>query len=184
MLRVFLTWFAAGAGLVLAAFVVASAVFLKSDAEPTRAANAPEPTANAVQSVSAATEGPLVFTTVQPVPTVEATAIPSPTAAPVPTLAPAGPVVLGRPAGLAAAIEGQAVVLTWQAVPGAGYYNVYRSEVSGGGTGAVYTALGSAGTPRFVDASAQRGVTYYYVVTASAGGNETGSSGEASIKIP
>jgi hypothetical protein len=183
MQRVFLTWFLTGAGLVLAAFIAASAAFLKSDAETSRASE-PEPTAAVVRAAAGVTQSPvLIVTTAVPQAGPPATPTPIPTVAPSPTPTPAGPVVFGRPVGLAATVEGAAVVLTWQPVPGA-YYNVYRSETPGGGSGAVYAALGSSGTPRFVDSSVQRGVTYYYVVTASGGGIESPSSAEASIRIP
>jgi hypothetical protein len=75
-------------------------------------------------------------------------------------------------------------VLSWQPISGAGYYNVYRSQVPGGGPGATYVALGSSGAPSYVDLTAQAGQPYYYVVTASSGGIESAPSNEASLQVP
>jgi fibronectin type 3 domain-containing protein len=75
-------------------------------------------------------------------------------------------------------------VLNWNPVAGAAYYNVYRSQLVGGGPGATYVALGSSGAPSFVDATAAPGQTFFYVVTASSGGTESASSNEAAVQIP
>jgi fibronectin type 3 domain-containing protein len=75
------------------------------------------------------------------------------------------------------------VTLIWNAVPGAAYYNIYRSEVQGGGPGATYVALGSSGTSSIRDLNVAPGQTYYYVVTTSADGIESSSSAEVSVII-
>lgn len=70
--------------------------------------------------------------------------------------------------------------LNWDPVPGAMAYNVWRSEVSGGGYEVVGTAQGS----RYVEkAGLVKGTTYYYVLTAmNAEFDETPKSEEQSIK--
>ena len=77
------------------------------------------------------------------------------------------------------ATEGDAQAsLSWEAVPSAAGYSVYRSPVSGGGWVEVGTDLG---TTSFTDTGLTNGKTYYYVVTASDSvGNESSYSNEAS----
>jgi len=81
------------------------------------------------------------------------------------------------PANLTAT-EGQSqVVLSWDAVPGAAGYHVYRSLLSGGGYTRIVT--GAAGAV-YTDTAVTNGVWYYYVVTAVDGsGNESGFSNQA-----
>ncbi|MGB4863451.1 MAG: hypothetical protein WBO97_13425, partial [Tepidiformaceae bacterium] len=65
------------------------------------------------------------------------------------------------PVGLTAAAGESSVTLGWEPVEGAGYYNVYRSDVSGVG----HEGMGSSKGTSFVDADVLPGVTYYYIVT-------------------
>jgi uncharacterized protein YjbI with pentapeptide repeats len=75
-------------------------------------------------------------------------------------------------------------VVSWTASPSGDVtgYNVYRSLTSGG----PYTLVGSttAPTQTFIDANAAAGATYYYVVTAVAGGVESVNSNEMFITVP
>ena len=83
------------------------------------------------------------------------------------------------PAGLLAAVGDGSVDLTWDSVPGAAGYYVYRSPVSGGG----YERLnGSPVTETaYTDGTVVNGRLYYYVVTAvDDPGNESGRSSEIS----
>jgi glycosidase len=84
------------------------------------------------------------------------------------------------PAGLIVTGEGDSFVdLTWDAVPGAAGYHVYRSPVSGGG----YERLNTEPLAylAFFDNAVTNGRLYYYVVTAVDHlGNESGRSNEAS----
>ncbi|HEX9092989.1 MAG TPA: alpha-amylase, partial [Coriobacteriia bacterium] len=81
------------------------------------------------------------------------------------------------PAGLEATAASGSVALTWDAVPGAAAYNVYRSPVTGGG----YVKVSSApvtGTA-FSDDGLPNGAVEYYVVKAlDASGNESAASNE------
>jgi Putative Ig domain len=75
-------------------------------------------------------------------------------------------------------------VVSWTASPSSDVtgYNVYRSLTSGG----PYTLVGSTTAPAqtFTDANAAAGTTYYYVVTAVAGGVESLNSNEMFITVP
>jgi glycosidase len=71
------------------------------------------------------------------------------------------------------------VSLSWQAVPGAASYRVYRSRLSHGGYELVTTTPLTGTT--FSDSGLVNGVPYYYVVTAlDAAGNESELSNEVS----
>ncbi|GAP62309.1 hypothetical protein ARMA_0732 [Ardenticatena maritima] len=69
------------------------------------------------------------------------------------------------------------LVLAWSAVANADEYDVYRSELSGGG----YTFITTTTATRFTDTNLTNAKTYYYVVVArnSATGLESGYSNEA-----
>jgi uncharacterized protein YjbI with pentapeptide repeats len=75
-------------------------------------------------------------------------------------------------------------VVSWTASPSGDVtgYHVYRSLTSGG----PYSLVGSttAPTQTFIDANAAAGTTYYYVVTAVAGGVESVNSNEMFITVP
>lgn len=79
--------------------------------------------------------------------------------------------------------NGGSINLTWTLSPDDGSkvtgYRVYRSTTSGG----QYDLIGSVntGVNNYTDAAASTGVTYYYVVRATDGTNESASSNEASI---
>ncbi|HLF87893.1 MAG TPA: alpha-amylase family glycosyl hydrolase [Anaerolineales bacterium] len=83
------------------------------------------------------------------------------------------------PSNLMVTNEGDAQVsLSWNSVPGAAGYTLYRSPLSGGGW--VEMGSGLTGTS-FTDTGLVNGKNYYYVVTASDGvGNESGYSNEVS----
>jgi alpha-L-rhamnosidase len=85
--------------------------------------------------------------------------------------------VLAAPARLTAMAGNQQVSLNWNTVPGVSGYNVKRSNISGSG----YTNLASGvvGT-NFTDFAVSNSTTYYYVVSAVNGGNESPNSLEAS----
>lgn len=55
------------------------------------------------------------------------------------------------------------VVLDWSASSGAGGYNVKRASVSGG----PYTTIANVTTTNYTDTSVSRGVTYFYVISAT-----------------
>jgi glycosidase len=84
------------------------------------------------------------------------------------------------PTGLQVTSEGNGEVgLSWDAVPGAAGYNLYRSPVSGGGYVKVNGSLLSGTT--YTDTGLQNALTYYYVVRAvDAAGNESENSNEVS----
>ena len=70
------------------------------------------------------------------------------------------------------------VNLSWTGVPNADRYEVYRSQVSGGG----YHYLGDTLTTSYTDTAVTNGVTYYYVIIAKNDTTrlESGFSNEAS----
>ena len=86
------------------------------------------------------------------------------------------------PTGLSAvAPSWNQISLTWNGLAGATGYNVKRSTVSGG----PYTiiATGLTGT-NFTDFVASVRAGYFYVVSATVGGSETGNSPEATVCFP
>ena len=85
------------------------------------------------------------------------------------------------PTGLTATTNGQSVVLDWNDTLNATSYSVYRSEsisdpfgdpIASGLTSSTYT-----------DNAVTTGTTYYYVVTASDGTNETADSNEVNVSV-
>jgi fibronectin type 3 domain-containing protein len=74
------------------------------------------------------------------------------------------------PSGVSAsAVSSSGIVITWQPLPSAASYNVYRSSVD---TGA-YSLAGSAATDTFSDTGLAAGATYYYKIS---GVNSSGES--------
>ncbi|MGJ8650175.1 MAG: discoidin domain-containing protein [Opitutaceae bacterium] len=78
------------------------------------------------------------------------------------------------PTGLTADSSSNQVVLDWGAVAGATGYTVKRATTTGG----PYTTIGTPTGITFTDSTASSGTYYYYVVTATVSGSETGSSNE------
>lgn len=72
---------------------------------------------------------------------------------------------LPAPSGLQAEVDG-GVILTWQAVPGAEEYRVYRAGSEGGH----FFFLAAVQEPAFTDTMAVSGRTYRYAVESAAGG--------------
>src|SRR5205807_1318022 len=98
-------------------------------------------------------------------PSNEASATPSSSIAPPPA-----------PTNLVATAGNAQVTLTWTGSAGASSYNVYRSTVSGG----PYVAQARLITSPWADTSVTNGTAYYYVVTATGLGGESGFSNQAS----
>jgi hypothetical protein len=186
MLRLLLAPFLTGIAIVFVGLVLASAAYVQLDDEDE---------AGSGNDVSPSSQMPLTqafppsaspvatsASVIIPLPTLTATPMPAPTIAPtVEAVAPVGPVAPGPPAGLTATYDPQAgVLLSWQAVAGS-YYNIYRSELPGGGPGVTYLALGSSAAPQIIDNTAQPGRRYYYVVTAVRAGLQSAPSNEASV---
>jgi hypothetical protein len=88
---------------------------------------------------------------------------------------------LPAPANLTASLNGGAAVLTWNAVPGAGGYNVKRATTVGGPYLNVSSSL--TGT-NYTDASLTGHTTYYYAVTALAPGFESTNSAVVTVTPP
>jgi len=73
-----------------------------------------------------------------------------------------------------------AVILNWPLTPGAVSYNLYRSTISGTGTGGTQIADVK---PGYTDLSVSNGTTYYYIVTAvNSSAAEIAASDEASAQ--
>jgi beta-galactosidase len=82
--------------------------------------------------------------------------------------------------GLTATEGSGQIVLNWNSLPGAAY-NVKRSTVSGG----PYTPIALAITvTNYTDSGVEACQSYFYVVTAANGGNESLPSDEASASVP
>jgi fimbrial isopeptide formation D2 family protein/uncharacterized repeat protein (TIGR01451 family) len=85
---------------------------------------------------------------------------------------------LPAPASLTATAGDKAVLLAWNAAAGAASYNVKRSATSGGPS---YTTIKTGvSTTSFTDTKLVNGTTYYYVVSAVNGANESPNSVQAS----
>ncbi len=76
------------------------------------------------------------------------------------------------------------VALTWTQSTGAGITGncVYRSQTSGGSYTQLWCSLSPATT--YVDSTVVGGQTYYFVVTAAAGTQESAFSNEVKTVIP
>jgi autotransporter-associated beta strand protein len=91
------------------------------------------------------------------------------------------------PSGLTVTSTNNAVTFTWNAVPGAAFYTVYRGTVVNVlGYVPFYTILSDTTTsPTYTDASGTLGCTYSYFVTAtSAGGTSANSSNVTGKPVP
>ena len=73
-----------------------------------------------------------------------------------------------------AAPGGTTIVLTWNGASGTDHYNVKRATVSGG----PYTSIGTPTDTEFTDTPPSASATYFYVVTATVGANESANSNE------
>jgi autotransporter-associated beta strand protein len=87
---------------------------------------------------------------------------------------------LFAPLNLAATAGNAQVTLTWSPVTGATGYNVKRATLSGG----PYATVGSTTSTNYNDNPVTGATTYYYVVSAVNGGNESFNSLEASATTP
>jgi fibronectin type 3 domain-containing protein len=76
--------------------------------------------------------------------------------------------------------SGHSVTLNWQPSPGAQFYYIYRSTVSG----SQYQKIGSSPTPTFKDAPVPAGAVFYYVVTVMVNGRESKYSNEIKAVVP
>jgi len=88
---------------------------------------------------------------------------------------------LPAPTNLTASLNGGSAALTWNAVPGAGGYNVKRATSVGGPY--LNVTSGIAGT-NYADASLTGHTTYYYAVTALAPGFESTNSAVVMVTPP
>jgi endoglucanase len=73
--------------------------------------------------------------------------------------------VLSAPTGLTAAAGNGAVALSWNALPGATYYNVLRATSNPGSQGS-YSIISSSSAADYTDNGLVNGTTYYYEVNA------------------
>ena len=73
------------------------------------------------------------------------------------------------------------IILNWNAVSGAASYNLKRGMTNGGPYPAIFSSIT---TNNYSDAAVTNGVTYYYVVTAVAGGESTNSLQVSATPLP
>ncbi|TQJ25625.1 VCBS repeat protein [Micromonospora sp. A202] len=100
-------------------------------------------------------------------------------AAMVASTTPAFAAALPPPASVgAAAVSATRVEVSWQAVAGAGSYQVRRGTVSGG----PYQTVGTASGTSYVDETVAPEKAYYYVVRSRSGKRTSGDSTEASVQ--
>jgi endoglucanase len=86
------------------------------------------------------------------------------------------------PTALSAVAAGStSATLTWNAVTGAGSYNIKRSTASGGPYATVATGIT---TTNFVDTTLSPGARYFYVASAVIGAAESVNSAEAALQFP
>jgi len=85
-----------------------------------------------------------------------------------------GPGIPPNPAGLTTVSRNAQVELSWAPTQGATSYRVLRATTPGG----PYTALETPKEPRMVDSTAHNHTSYWYVVTATGPGGESGHSNE------
>ncbi len=85
---------------------------------------------------------------------------------------------LAAPLGLEATPGANSVTLTWAASAGASSYSVKRGTSSGN-----YTATFSAFGTNYTDSTIQSNVTYYFAVSALAGGSESPDSAELLVRL-
>jgi fibronectin type 3 domain-containing protein/regulation of enolase protein 1 (concanavalin A-like superfamily) len=92
--------------------------------------------------------------------------------------------VPATPAGLVASLGNSAVTLTWNAVPGANFYTVYRGTVVNKiGYIPFYIILSNTTTNNtYTDASGTLGCTYSYYVTATSAAGTSGASSAVTAK--
>jgi len=88
---------------------------------------------------------------------------------------------LAAPTGITAAAGDGKVTINWNASAGATFYNIYWST-SSGVTTASGTKISNIATPPYQHTNRTNGTTYYYVITAVSGSEESAPSVEASAK--
>jgi len=86
---------------------------------------------------------------------------------------------LPTPTGLSAVPHSNQVVLNWTASTGATGYKVKRALTSGG----TYAVIGTPSATTYTDTTGTNGSTYYFVVSATSGTDESGDSAVASATI-
>ncbi|MCX7748449.1 MAG: LamG domain-containing protein [Clostridia bacterium] len=89
--------------------------------------------------------------------------------------------VILAPTNLAAAVGNTDIRLNWNTVPGANSYKVYRSTTQGGPYG---DPIATTSSTSYIDATAQKGTKYYYVIKAVNADGESAYSNEASATLP
>jgi fibronectin type 3 domain-containing protein len=77
---------------------------------------------------------------------------------------------------------GHTIDLSWNASPSSSVtYSVYRSKAHGGPYSRIVSAISGLS---YTDQNVARGTSYYYVVTAVSGPQESGYSNESAVSIP
>ncbi len=87
------------------------------------------------------------------------------------------------PAGMAAVPGNARVTVSWDIVPGASTYNVWRSTAPGGSYTLVAGNIGAVKSG-FTDTSVANNTTYYYVVTANGNGSSANSAEVSATPVP
>ncbi|HTQ37169.1 MAG TPA: hypothetical protein VMH77_09045 [Steroidobacteraceae bacterium] len=87
----------------------------------------------------------------------------------------------GAPTGLGAIPGSTQATLTWNAISST-TYSVYRSTSAGVAVMAGNRIVSGLSSPVYIDMGLANGTTYYYVVTASNSGGESGASGEVAVR--
>jgi fibronectin type 3 domain-containing protein len=87
------------------------------------------------------------------------------------------------PAGVTAtALTSTSIRISWDAVPGAASYKIYRPETAG--SSSAFVALGTAATNSYTDSTVKASQTWYYKVSAVNSIGESAQSASVSAKTP
>ncbi|MEP7297567.1 MAG: fibronectin type III domain-containing protein, partial [Burkholderiales bacterium] len=86
----------------------------------------------------------------------------------------------GAPTGVVVTAGNGQATITWQSVPGATSYNIYRSTT----LGLLGTKVGASATTSFVDTTAANNTTYYYQVTVDNAAGEGPTSTQSPGTTP
>ena len=84
------------------------------------------------------------------------------------------------PGSLAATPGNGKVDLAWTGEAGVASYNIYRSQISGGG----YSKIGSSTTLAYTDSTVTNGKVYYYVVKSVSGNGVEGQASNEAMAAP
>jgi len=87
---------------------------------------------------------------------------------------------LGPPSSVSVQPNNGYNTISWNEIPFANHYDVFRGTTSGGETSAIISWVGQSSTPTATDYSLTDGITYFYIVEAASVGSVSNPSPEVS----